>query len=113
MEENTLPVALYPPGCLFRQWASEALDRVGRSWRLAFVSRTLAAVEQIAAQGLAVTVVKAGTLPPRLRPLGPDDGLPPLPAGDIRLHCARSLPRPAARLAEHLQRGISEPVPLC
>ncbi|RXT42124.1 LysR family transcriptional regulator [Bradyrhizobium betae] len=106
---DTLPVALYPPGCLFRQWAAEALDAVGRPWRLAFVSRTLAAVEAIAAEGLAVTVVKSGTLPPRLRALTERDGLPPLPGADIRLHRARNLSRPAALLADHLQLGISEP----
>ncbi|QAU47589.1 LysR family transcriptional regulator [Bradyrhizobium guangzhouense] len=113
MAEDALPVALYPPGCLFRQWAAEALDHAGRPWRLAYVSRTLAAVESIAAQGLAITVVKASTLPPRLRPLGPRDGLPPLPAADIRLHRARDLSRPAALLGDHLRRGISEPATLC
>jgi DNA-binding transcriptional LysR family regulator len=111
--DDTLSVALYPPGCLFRQWAAEALDAAGRPWRLAFVSRTLAAVEAIAAQGLAITVVKAGTLPPRLRILSERDGLPPLPAADIRLHRARNLSRPAALLADHLQRGISESATLC
>ncbi|QOZ68523.1 LysR substrate-binding domain-containing protein [Bradyrhizobium arachidis] len=103
---DTLPVALYPPGCLFRQWAAEALDAAGRSWRLAFVSRTLAAVEAIAAQGLAITVVKAGTLPPRLRAVS--DGLPPLPGADIRLHRARNLSRAGGLLADHLQLGISQ-----
>jgi len=107
--QDTLSVALYPPGCLFRQWAAEALDAAGHRWRLAFVSRTLAAVEAIAAQGLAITVVKAGTLPPRLRVLSECDGLPPLPAGDIRLHRARRLSRAAGLLADHLQLGISEP----
>ncbi|MGY8705667.1 LysR family transcriptional regulator [Bradyrhizobium sp. 18BD] len=107
--QDTLPVALYPPGCLFRQWAADALDGAGRRWRLAFVSRTPAAVEAIAAQGLAVTVVKAGTLPPRLRILSARDGLPPLPGADIRLHRARNLSRPATLLADHLQLGISEP----
>ncbi|MDA9430793.1 LysR family transcriptional regulator [Bradyrhizobium sp. CCBAU 51627] len=111
--DDPLPVALYPPGCLFRQWAADALDRAGRSWRLAFVGRTLAGVGSIAAQGLAVTVVKAGTLPPRLRQLGSCDGLPPLPMADIRLHRARGLSRPAALFADHLQRGISEPSTLC
>jgi DNA-binding transcriptional LysR family regulator len=105
--QDTLPVALFPPGCLFRQWAAEALDAAGRPWRLAFVSRTLAAVEAIAAEGLAITVVKAGTLPPRLRALS--NGLPPLPAADIRLHRARNLSQPAALLADHLRLGISEP----
>lgn len=110
---GTLSVALYPPGCLFRQWAAEALDAAGLPWRLAFVSRTLAGVEAIAAEGLAITVVKTGTLPPRLRALSGRDGLPPLPAADIRLHRARNLSRPAALLADHLRRGISEPAPLC
>src|SRR5512140_2028185 len=98
MRHDVLPIALYPPGCLFRQWAAEALDAAGRPWRLAFVSRTLAAVEAIAAQGLAITVVKAGTLPSRLRVLSLRDGLPPLPSADIRLHRARDLSRPAALL---------------
>ncbi|WP_407183826.1 LysR family transcriptional regulator [Bradyrhizobium centrosematis] len=105
---DALPLALYPPGCLFRQWAAAALDAAGRPWRLAFISRTLAAVEAIAAQGLAITVVKAGLLPPRLRVLSERDGLPPLPAADIRLHCARKLSRPAALLADHLRRGIPD-----
>ncbi|WBL81765.1 LysR family transcriptional regulator [Bradyrhizobium xenonodulans] len=106
--QDTLSVALYPADCLFRQWAAEALDAAGRPWRLAFVSRTLAAVEAVAAQGLAITVVKAGTLPARLRVLS--NGLPALPAADIRLHRARNLSQPAALLADHLQLGISEPV---
>ncbi|MBR0956823.1 LysR family transcriptional regulator [Bradyrhizobium japonicum] len=105
---DMLPVALYPPGCLFRQWAADALDAAGRPWRLAFVSQRIAAVEAIAAQGLAITVVKAGTLPPLLRVLSERDGLPPLPAADIRLHRASNLSRPAALLADHLQRAISE-----
>jgi DNA-binding transcriptional LysR family regulator len=111
--QEPLPVALYPPGCLFRQWAAEALDAAGRPWRLAFVSQTLAAVEAIAAQGLAVTVVKASTLPSRLRILSGRDGLPPLPAADIRLHRVRNPSRPVALLADHLQRSISELATLC
>ncbi|WP_441235423.1 LysR family transcriptional regulator [Bradyrhizobium sp. 930_D9_N1_4] len=111
--QDTLSLALYPPGCLFRQWAAAALDAAGLRWRLAFVSRTLAAVEAIAAQGLAITVVKAGTMPSRLRALAERDGLPPLPAADIRLHRARNLSRTGALLADHLQRGISEPATLC
>ena len=56
-QQEPLPVALYPQGCLFRKWAIEALDAAKRPWRLAFVSHSLAAVEAVAAQGLAVTVV--------------------------------------------------------
>jgi DNA-binding transcriptional LysR family regulator len=97
--QDPLPVALYPQGCLFRQWATEALDASGRPWRLAFVSHSLGAVESIAAQGLAVTVVKSGTFPPRLRALSERDGMPRLPGADIRLHRAAGLSRAAGLLS--------------
>jgi len=105
--QEPLPVALYPQGCLFRKWAMEALDAARRPWRLAFVSHSLAAVEAVAAQGLAVTVVKAGTFPPRLRPLSDQDGLPALPAADICLHRSNNLSPAGALLADHLRAGIS------
>jgi len=107
-EQDPLPVALYPQGCLFRSWAMEALDGAKRRWRLAFVSHSLAAVESIAAQGLAVTVVKSGTFPSRLRRLSERDGLPPLPAADICLHRAANLSHAGALLADHLRIAISK-----
>jgi DNA-binding transcriptional LysR family regulator len=108
-QQDPLPVALYPKGCLFRQWAMEALDTARRPWRLAFVSHSLAAVEAIAAQGLAVTVVKAGTFPSTLRPLSERDGMPGLPTADIRLHRASTLSPAASLLADHLALGMSSP----
>jgi DNA-binding transcriptional LysR family regulator len=107
-EQDPLPVALYPPGCLFRKWAIEALDAAKRPWRLAFVSHSLAAVESFVAQGLAVTVVKAGTFPPKLRPLSHRDGMPRLPAADICLHRAPNLSPAGALLADHLRTNISK-----
>lgn len=104
-----LALALYPQGCLFRAWAMAALDAAGRPWRLAFVSHSLAAVTAIAAQGLAVTVVKAGLLPPELRRLGDRDGLPPLPEADIRLHRAPGLAAAGELLAGHLADGLALP----
>jgi DNA-binding transcriptional LysR family regulator len=103
---NPLSVALAPQGCLFRQWAMEALDAAGRPWRLAFVSQSSAAVESIAAQGLAVTVVKLSLFPSRLRALSDQDGMPPLPAADIRLHRAANLSPAASLLADHLASAL-------
>jgi DNA-binding transcriptional LysR family regulator len=109
-ESDPLPIALYPQGCLFRRWAIEALDKANRPWRLAFVSHSLSAVEAIAAQGLAVTVVKSGTFPARLRRLSERDNLPPLPRAEIRLHRAPKLSRAATLLADHLVASLAEPV---
>jgi DNA-binding transcriptional LysR family regulator len=108
-DQDPLPVALYPQGCLFRKWAMEALDAAKRRWRLTFVSHSLSAVEAIAAQGLAVTVVKAGTFPAKLRPLSDRDGMPRLPAGDICLHKAADLSPAGALLAKHLAANLSRP----
>lgn len=112
MLPSPLPLALYPPGCLFRRWATEALDAAGRPWRLAFVGQGLAAVAAVAAEGLAVTVVKAGTLPRCLVPLGPEHGMPSLPEADLRLHRAPAVTPAASLLADHLVRHLSDPVPL-
>ena len=106
---DPLPVALYPQGCLFRSWAMQALDAAKRPWRLAFVSHSLSAVEAIAGQGLAVTVVKSGTFPPTLRRLSARDGLPRLPRAEIRLHRAQNLTRAASLLADHLVTALRQP----
>jgi DNA-binding transcriptional LysR family regulator len=107
---DPLPVALYPKGCLFRSWAMKALDEANRSWRLAFVSHSLSAVEAIAEQGLAVTVVKSGTFPSKLRRLSERDGLPRLPRAEIRLHRAPRLSRASTLLADHLVASLAESV---
>ncbi|MBJ2155184.1 LysR family transcriptional regulator [Variovorax sp. IB41] len=101
-----LSVALYPSGCLFREWAMAALDKARRPWRLAFVSHSSAAVEAVVAQGLAVSVFKAGTFPKGLRALSRDDGMPRLPQAGIRLHRAPALTEAGALLASHLVAGI-------
>jgi DNA-binding transcriptional LysR family regulator len=107
-QSDPLPVALYPQGCLFRSWAMQALDKANRPWRLAFVSHSLSAVEAIAAQGLAVTVVKSGTFPSKLRRLSERDGLPRLPRAEIRLHRAARLSHAATLLADHLVTSLAE-----
>ena len=97
-----LPLALAPPGCLFRAWALAALDGAGRRWRIVHESPSLGALEAAVGAGLAIGVGKAGTADGSLRRLGPSLGLPPLPEADIALHRAPGIAAPAARLAEHL-----------
>lgn len=103
---SPLPLALYPSGCLFRRWATEALDAAGRAWRLAFVGHRLAAVAAVAAEGLAVTVVKAGAMPRDLVPLKTGHTLPALPQADIRLHRSATCPAVAGLLGDRLAAGL-------
>lgn len=100
--DDPVPLALYPPGCLFRTWAIEALEGARRRWRLAYVGSSHASVEATAAAGLGVTVVKAGTFPKTLCRLSEEDGMPALPGAEIRLHRTRSASRAVSALGDFL-----------
>jgi len=106
---DPMPVALYPQGCLFRKWGVDALNASNRRWRLAYVSHSLAAVEAIAALGLAITIVKSGTFPAQLRPLSEQDGMPALPMSDVRLHRVAKPPRATALLADYIVSHLKRP----
>jgi DNA-binding transcriptional LysR family regulator len=101
-----LPLALAPPGCLFRAWAIAALDGIGRSWRLAYESPSIGAVEAAAAAGLAVTVGKPESADPALCRLGRTTELPELPPAEIVLHVPPSPSGTVKRLADFLGQAL-------
>ena len=105
-EFDPLRVALSSPGCLFRAWVVQALNKAGRRWRLAYVSPSLAATEAIVSQGLAITVVKGSMLTPGLRVVRPGERLPPLPGAEIRLHRSATLNRPLTLITDYLANGL-------
>ncbi len=99
--EDPLPLALFPKGCVVRDLAVDALERIGRGWRVAFISKSVVAVHGAVLGGLGVTVMEDCTVPPALRRLGPADGFPALPDIDIALHRAPgAAAEPVRRLAE-------------
>lgn len=109
--DDPLPLALYPQGCLFRQWALNALDADARRWRIAYMSPSLGAVEAAVRAGLAISIFKAGTLPDGLRVLGAASDLPPLPSVEIALHRPAGAQTPtASALADFLTSAL-KPAP--
>ena len=93
-----LPLAAMEAPCLFRRAAIDALDAAGISWRLAFVSASLAGVWAASAAGLGFAVRTSLGLPANLRPLAAGEcGLPPLPGLAVKLHRAEAEPGPATR----------------
>ncbi|MHC1549508.1 LysR family transcriptional regulator [Phyllobacterium sp. K27] len=101
-----LPLALSGRDCLFRQWASRALDEAGIAWRLAYVSTSQAAVEAIVTQGLAATVAKKSMIPKTLKELDCAKMLPVLPGAEIRFHRAASLTGVTAAFADNLAHRL-------
>lgn len=104
------PVAslvLAPSPCVYRRRALVALDAVGKPWRAAYTSPSLAGQYAALRAGLGVTVLPREMVPPDLTVLGDAQGLPPLPDAEIALLKARTaVPVAAEALAEFILTAL-------
>lgn len=106
---TAVPLALLPPGNLFRGWALNALETAGVPWHVLFTSTSIAAVEAAAAAGIAVAVAKESTVQPGLRFLGRQHGFPPLPETEIVLNRSPGrYPAATSALADFLASALKE-----
>jgi len=102
-EDSPVPLALPQPGCAWRGTALEALDAIGRDYRLAFVSPNSTAINAAVMAGLAVAAVPESTLRPGMRVLGEDEGYPSLGTFDIGLlRSSEDLSSAGHALAAHI-----------
>ncbi len=100
---DPLPLALAAGDCCWRRAAVRALDQVGRRYRIAYTSATLAGTHAPVLGGLAVTVSPITWLPEGLRVLPPGDGLPVLPDCAVLLLKGREPREPVTEvLAAHI-----------
>ena len=105
-EESPVPLALGRPTCVWRESATEALERAGRAFRIHFVSWNSTAVGAAVLAGLSVSVLPESAVRPGMRILGPSDGYPALPSckiGLIRRHEPNGL---ADALAFHIKQSL-------
>ncbi|WP_022719839.1 LysR substrate-binding domain-containing protein [Rhodopseudomonas sp. B29] len=84
--EQPVPLALLPPGNIFRDYAIDALERAGIRWRIACVSESVGGLQAAAFAGMAVTVLGRSALVPTMREIGVAEGLPPLPKVELLLY---------------------------
>lgn len=75
-----LPLVLYPPPSMTRTLALDALEAVGRSWRVACTSGSLMGLRAAVEAGLGIAPHSAKILPPGLAAISEAAGLPPLGA---------------------------------
>lgn len=106
-EEDPLPLALFPEGCVFRGHALAALDAKGTAWRVAYCSQSFAGGKIAVSGGLAVTVMAQSMVPAEWRTFGPEENFPPLPEIEIALHRASgTLSRAVTLLEEQLIESV-------
>lgn len=78
-ETVPLPLAVYHQECSFRRWAVKSLEKIGREYRIAYTSPSVAGILAAVKSGLAVATVERNVVPPELRILTPEEGFPELP----------------------------------
>ena len=98
-----LPLALFQPGCMFRRWALEHLSSLGRPFRVAYSSVSVAGLVAAVRGGLAVSVLARNSVVEGMRILEEDDGFPALPNYEIALRRAPGADSPLLqRLEGHI-----------
>jgi DNA-binding transcriptional LysR family regulator len=103
-----VPLALLPPGNIYRDYAIEGLERAGRKWRIACVSESLGGLQAAVFSGMAITVLGKSALVHGMRQLGVAEYFPPLPKIDLLLYQASGQSTPAARaLHDYLARYLA------
>ncbi len=90
-----LPLALYQPGCVARDHVLRALAKGDRTCRLAYESPSMTGLLAVVRAGLAVAILARTSVPPDLRIIPADAGLPSLPTVEIGLARNRAATSPA------------------
>lgn len=101
-----VPLVVSPEPCVYRKRATEALEAMGRPWRVAYTSTSLAGSLSAVKAGLGITVLPLEMVPATLIAVGPDAGLPPLYDTEIALLEAPGLSDTAHRLAQHIVAAL-------
>src|SRR5690606_26280781 len=83
-----VPLALLPPGNIYRDHAIEGLERAGRKWRIACVSESVGGLQAAVFAGMAITVLCKSALVHGMRQIGINEYFPPLPKVDLLLYRA-------------------------
>src|SRR3954452_7784795 len=106
-EETPLPLALGRPTCDWRQSATEALEGIGRRFRVLFVSWHSTPVGAAVTAGLAVSVLPESAIRSGMRIIGPAEGFPALPSCKIGLVRGRREENPLAdALAAQIKQSL-------
>lgn len=107
--DEPLPLAVLEAPCAMRSAATEALDRAGIAWRVAFSSASLAGIWAAVTAGLGVSVRTPLGLPGSVQALTAKEAdLPALPVLNLALHRPEATISPAVeQLAQLIRQQLS------
>ncbi|MEX6508910.1 LysR family transcriptional regulator [Jiella sp. M17.18] len=107
-----LPLALGRQDCMWRAQGMQALDAMGRRYKVLFTSWSAQIVASAVLAGLAISVLPECALRPGMRILGEYDGFPTLPDTQIGVLRARNAEGPVVTaLIDHIRDSLDNLVP--
>lgn len=104
----TVPLVVSPEPCVYRKRATDALEAVGRNWRVAYTSTSLAGALLAVKEGLGITVLPREMVPAYLTAIPGDADLPHLHDTEIALIEAAGLSSTARRLSQHIVAALEK-----
>lgn len=108
--KTPIPLVLAPQPCIYRARALVALDRIRKSWHIAYTSPSLAGTIAAVKAGLGVTVLPANMIPAGLAPLKGSNKLPHLADSEIVLMKRDDLSQAGKVLATHIISSLEQTI---
>lgn len=107
IQGEPVPLAVFPPGCIYRARIIDTLERRGRGWRIAYASQGLAGVQAAVASGLGISMLAEDALLPEHRRLTAEEGFDEPPDSELALLAQARRIAPAVRtVAEFLTGAV-------
>ncbi len=103
---ETVPLVVSPEPCVYRKRAIDTLEAMGRKWRIAYTSTSLAGNQSAVKAGLGITVLPREMVPSYLTPITEHSDLPFLYDTEIALIEAPGLSATAHRLTQHIVAAL-------
>ena len=109
LSQDTLPLIVYPQGCIYRQRSVDALNRAGKKWRISYSSPSQSGIEAAVKAGLGLTVLSEKTVPDSLEIVPVENGYPGLADVEVGLFYRQGdLSEAGLRLVNYITASMDE-----
>lgn len=107
LDQEPVPLAVFPQRCLYRARAIDALERAGRRWRIAYASQGLIGIQAAVASGLGISILSTDAVLADHRILSAADGFAdPAPTELALITASMRLTSAAKAVAAYLEAAI-------
>ncbi|OMH29051.1 LysR substrate-binding domain-containing protein [Motiliproteus sp. MSK22-1] len=108
-KDQTVPLVVYPKGCIYRQHIIEALNNASIPWRVLYCSSSLLGIQSTIEAGLGISALAHNAVPKALLQHESYQELPELGNVTIGFNYDDNNLAPAVELLlEHLRRGLMQ-----